>query len=283
MSSVMVAQIKPMGYLPQQCPCGFTGIDSISCLYLMISAPTLEQLKQVDPDRCRAAMFADKQTRERLLLLYAFHYELAKVPELVSEPMIGAIRYQWWRDAVAEIYEDQPIRQHEITVPLGEMVKTYDVPRFWIDKLIDARERDLDPRPFSNLEEAKIYCRNTSGLLMQLAVKVTDHTPDDMVMAAGEAWGLTGLARAYRYYQSGMLSEISFEDICNAAEQAHEACDGLHALDSAAFPAAAYSALVTGYRKRLTHKAHDPAAMSVSYSPLRKRLRLLAAVMRGRV
>ena len=61
----------------------------------MISTPTLEQLKAADPDRCRAAMFADKTTRERLLLLYAFHYELAKVPELVSEPMIGAIRYQW--------------------------------------------------------------------------------------------------------------------------------------------------------------------------------------------
>ena len=71
----------------------------------MISAPTLEQLKSVDPDRCRASMFADKTTRERLLLLYAFHYELAKVPELVSEPLIGAIRYQWWRDALAEIYE----------------------------------------------------------------------------------------------------------------------------------------------------------------------------------
>ena len=71
----------------------------------MISTPTLEQLKAADPDRCRAAMFADKTTRERLLLLYAFHYELAKVPELVSEPMIGAIRYQWWRDAITEIYD----------------------------------------------------------------------------------------------------------------------------------------------------------------------------------
>lgn len=279
----MVAQIKPMGYLSQQRPCGFTGIDWISCTHKMISTPTLEQLKQADPDRCRAAMFADKQMRERLLLLYAFHYELAKVPELVSEPMIGAIRYQWWRDAIAEIYDGKPVRQHEITVPLAQMIARCDVPRFWLDKLIDGRERDLDPRPFANLEEARGYCRETSGILMQLAVKVTDQTPDDKVMAAGEAWGLTGLARAFRYYQSGMLSEVSFGDICAVAKQAHEECEGLTSLDSAAFPAAAYAALVPGYLNRLSQKTHDPATQSVSYSPLRKRLRLLGAVMRGRV
>ena len=279
----MVAQIKLMGYLRQQGLAGFSGIDWISCTYLMISTPTLEQLKQVDPDRCRAAMFADKHIRERLLLLYAFHYELAKVPELVSEPMIGAIRYQWWRDAIAEIYDGKAVRQHEITVPLAAMIADCDIPRFWLDKLIDGRERDLDPRPFANLDEAKTYCKDTSGILMQLAVKVTGHTPDDKVMAAGQAWGLTGLARAFRYYQSGMLSAVSFDALCAAAKQSHIESAGLKSLGSPVFPACAYAALVPGYITRLSHKEHDPATQSVSYSPLRKRLRLLGAVMRGRV
>jgi len=279
----MVAQIKPMGYPSQQAPAEYSGIDSISCIYLMISAPTLEQLKTVDPDRCRAAMFADKDVRERLLLLYAFHYELAKVPELVSEPMVGAIRYQWWRDAISEVYEGRTIRQHEITTPLAGVIMDCDLPRFWLDKLIDARERDLDPRPFSDMAEAIDYCRNTSGILMQCAVKIAGQDPDESVMAAGEAWGLTGLARAYGYYQAGMLSQLDYQDICLAAKHSYVRAAHLKSLQSLVFPAGAYAALIPGYLTRLTRPRHDPATMSVIYSPLRKRLRLLGAVMRGRI
>ena len=276
MSSVMVAQIKPMGYLPQQLRPEFTGIDCISCIYLMISDPTLETLKQVDPDRCRAAMFADKETRERLLLLYAFHYELAKVPELVSEPMIGAIRYQWWRDAIAEIYDGKPVRQHEIAVPLAVLIADCEIPRFWLDKLIDARERDLDPQPFSGLDEAKAYCRDTSGLLMQLAVKVTGQEPDDKVMAAGQAWGLTGLVRGWEFYKDSVLKEIVLPDLLNESRKSYfEAKTSLGKLPPALAPAILYTALVPGFLKR--READPPKA----YSQLAKQMHLLRASVTG--
>ncbi|MDB2438207.1 squalene/phytoene synthase family protein [Hellea sp.] len=250
----------------------------------MLSEPTLAQLKSVDPDRLRAAVFADKEGRERLQLLYAFHYELAKVPELVSEPIVGQIRYQWWRDAIAEIYEGRLVRKHEIATPLAGVLKDYDVPRFWVDRLIDGRERDLDPRPFANLDEAKEYCRQTSGVLMQIAVKLLGTEPDDAVLAAGEAWGLTGLARAYAYYQKGMLSELDFKALCRAAQDSRNiASKGLKALPSTAFPAVAYAALVPKFISRLTHSKHDPATMSVSYGPILKQLRLMGAVMRGKI
>jgi len=250
----------------------------------MLSAPTLEQLKSVDPDRLRAALFADKAGRERLQLLYAFHYELAKVPELVSEPMVGQIRYQWWRDAIAEIYEERPVRQHEIATPLAAVLTDYDVPRFWIDRLIDGRERDLDPRPFANLDEAKEYCRQTSGVLMQIAVKLLGAEPEEAVLLAGEAWGLTGLARAYRYYQDGMLSQVDFEDICKAAQDSrNQAHKGLKSIFNEAFPAIAYAALVPKFLSRLMSSKHEPKTMSVNYGPLLKQLRLLGAVIRGNI
>ncbi len=250
----------------------------------MLSEPTLEQLKSVDPDRLRAAVFADKAGRERLQLLYAFHYELAKVPELVSEVMIGQIRYQWWRDAVAEIYEGKPVRKHEVATPLAGILLQYNVPRFWVDRLIDGRERDLDPRPFANLNEAKDYCRQTSGVLMQIAVKLLGAEPDDAVLSAGEAWGLTGLARAYAHYQKGMLSQLDYSELCTAARQSQKiAGKGLRTLPGSAFPAIAYVALIPSFISRLTDSKHDPHTMTVSYGPLLKQLRLMGAVMRGRV
>ena len=242
----------------------------------MISAPTLEQLKQADPDRCRAAMFADKEVRERLLLLYAFHYELAKVPELVSEPMIGAIRYQWWRDAIAEIYDGKPVRQHEIALPLAALISERDIPRFWIDKLIDARERDLDPQPFSNLDEAKTYCRDTSGVLMQLAVKVAGQDPDDKVMAAGQAWGLTGLARGWEFYKDTVLKEIALPDLLTESRKTYvEAKTSLGKLPPAIAPAILYTALVPGFLKR---RESDPPK---AYSQLAKQMHLLRTSLTG--
>ena len=250
----------------------------------MLSDPTLQQLKSVDPDRLRAAVFADKDGRERLQLLYAFHYELAKVPELVSEPMIGNIRYQWWRDGMAEIYEGRPVRKHEIATPLSKVLIENDVPRFWVDRLIDGRERDLDPRPFATLEEAKDYCRQTSGVLMQIAVKLLGAEPETSVLEAGEAWGLTGLARAYGHYQDGMLSQIDYSDICKAARESHkQAAKGAKDLPSTTFPAIAYAALIPNFLTRLKSSKHDPKTMTISYTPLLKQLRLMGAVMRGKI
>jgi len=44
----------------------------------MLNETLIANLKAVDPDRYRSALFADKVSREKLLTLYAFHAELAK-------------------------------------------------------------------------------------------------------------------------------------------------------------------------------------------------------------
>lgn len=244
----------------------------------------IARLKQADPDRYRAALFGEEPVRERLILLYAFHLELAKVPELVSEPMIGQIRYQWWRDAIAEIYETDSVRAHEITTPLRRLLLDYDVPRFWVDQLIDGRERDIDPRPFSNLTEAQDYCAQTSGALMKIAVKICGGEPDAKSEAAGIAWGLTGLARAYGYYHDTMLGEISYERLCQAAKSQYEIVTNkkIQALPEV-MPALAYASMVKPFLKRLSANSYDPLLGPVHYSAFAKQIHLLRTILRGSV
>ena len=243
-----------------------------------------ERVKQADADRVRSAYFAQEDARRRLMLLYAFHLELAKVPELVSEPMIGQIRYQWWREAVAEIYETNAVRKHEITTPLRTLLLDYDVPRFWIDQLIDGRERDIDPRPFETLAEAKAYSANTSGVLMKIAVKLLGTDPDESVEKAGTAWGLTGLARAYPYYHQSMLSAVSFDEICAQAKTQFDLAKGtMDGVRTDIFPAIAYTALIPPYLKRLTKTDFNPETEAVTYTTFAKQSRLLIAALRGKV
>ena len=251
----------------------------------MLDASLIDNLKSVDPDRYRASLFADQTGRNALSVLYAFHAELAKVPELVSEPMLGEIRYQWWRDVIDEIYTGKPVRQHEVSSPLAALIKNSKIPRFWLDKLIDERARDLDPTPFENLDAAQEYCRNTSGVLMEIAAHILDaNGKQDGIEIAGEAWGLTGLIRSWRYYHNGMLSNLDYPDLCGLAQSRYRlAQENLGKVPAGIIPAIAYSALIPGYLRIVMANGFDPLGDPVTYPQLRKQWRLMRAAMSGRI
>ena len=240
---------------------------------------TRDALKKADPDRYRAALMSERQGREDLLILYAFHYELSKVPDVTSEPMLGQIRYEWWREAIDEIYTERDVRRHEISTPLAEMLIRTQVPRFWIDRLIDGRARDLDPQPFTNIEDAREYARQTSGKLMQIAVKVLGGEPDEKTLMAGEAWGLTGLARSYGYYHDRILQNLSFNLLVTATRETYDLAKP-HVRTNI-FPAIAYVALIPKFLSRMERSGFDPIKDKVVYGALSKQWHLMMAGLRG--
>ena len=60
-----------------------------------------QQARIHDPDRALSALFAPEPARGALLALLAFNAEIERVPRMVREPILGQIRLQWWRDALA--------------------------------------------------------------------------------------------------------------------------------------------------------------------------------------
>lgn len=244
----------------------------------------VQALAAHDPDRRRAAMFAPAAVRDDLLTLYAFHYELAKIPEWVSEPMVGAIRYQWWRDAIEEIYSGKAVRAHEVSTPLAEVIKRHALPRFALDKLIDARMGDLEAEPFANIAAARHYAAQTSGRLMTLAARIA--CPEEQAEAVtlfGRSWGMAGLVRAYGYYHKGMLLNLSFEALRAAALSDYlEAKQSSGKVNAALIPAIAYAALVPKFISKSGGK-FDALKTPLTLSPLAKQMRLMGVVMTGKV
>jgi len=57
-------------------------------------------VREADKDRFLSALFAPAARRDALFALYAFHVEIARIPQLAREPFAAAIRLQWWRDAL---------------------------------------------------------------------------------------------------------------------------------------------------------------------------------------
>src|ERR1700724_581966 len=107
-------------------------------------SPVAALVRRHDRDRYQTVLFAPAARREALFALYAFNYEIARVRESVREPMLGQIRLQWWREAIAAVYAGAPPRRHAVVEPLSVAIRARDLSRKHFDRLIDSRERDLD-------------------------------------------------------------------------------------------------------------------------------------------
>lgn len=262
-------------------------------------------LKNEDPDRRLAALFATPRQRDGLFALYAFNHEIARVAESTSEGLIGEMKLTWWRDAVADLYAPEPkVRRHAVTealVPLTGLIRRDD-----LLELVDARLDDIAARPFARLEEVLDYVDATAGALMRMACQVCEAEVDEaQVREAGRAWGLTGLLRAFpvrarigRAPAPGdalarhgatpaMLAQGLGADKAAAArepvlEAARLACRSLAdrpPMSPAAVPALGYAVLAEGYLRGLPA---SPYALGPAGNPLLRQLRLTWLSLTGR-
>ncbi|WP_321390976.1 phytoene/squalene synthase family protein [Emcibacter sp.] len=163
-----------------------------------------EQVRRQDHDRFLTVLFAPQELRDDLFALYAFNQELARIRETVSEPVLGEIRLQWWREAIDEIYDGAP-RKHEVVDALAKAVRTHNLPREIFHQIIESRGQDIYDENPQNLGELIDYLRGTSGNIARLAAQVLADGDTDLGQKAedsGVAWGLTGIVRAVPYHLS---------------------------------------------------------------------------------
>jgi phytoene synthase len=213
-------------------------------------------LRRVDPDRWLSSRFiADPATRDDVLAIYAYDHELGRAPRVASNPLLGEIRLTWWREALDEMFEDRPVRQHPTAQALADVVRRHKLARGPLETMIDARYRELDAAPMSE-NELLDWARDTGGLAAQLAAQVLDPATDaKLALAGGTAWALGKRLADRPELRPTFLRVI------------HAARGASHALSVAAFPAVAHAAL-----------AGRPSKNDFS-----RRLRLTVAVARGKI
>ncbi len=162
-----------------------------------------ELTRKYDSDRFLISLLMPPERREALWALFAFNHEIAKTREIVTETTIGLIRLQWWRDALAKIYEGNAAPENEILPDLQKAIRAHDLPRAWFDELLYAREFDLENIPPASLEGLEKYAEFTTAPLNRLALKITGQQEnDETVRAVSIAYGLTGLIRAAPFHAS---------------------------------------------------------------------------------
>ena len=156
-----------------------------------------EQVRRGDPDRYAESLFLPEAARPHVHALLAFNLEIARVRDTVTQPMLGEIRFQWWRDVITE------------NAPAGNPVAEAlldTIARRGLDiapllALIEARSFDLYDDPMPSLAVYDNYVRDTCVTLFDLTAQILapGFPPQAAVEAAGRAYAMTGLLRALPY------------------------------------------------------------------------------------
>lgn len=154
--------------------------------------------READPDRSLSALFAPRAAQADLFALYAFNAELSRIAELASEPGLGTIRLQWWREAVERAASGEAVG-HPVADAFGATVARCKLSRDRVSGLIDARTFDVEGKIMPDMAALDAYLNDTACTVFALAAEMLGSKGQSLALAArsaGRAYGLTGLMRA---------------------------------------------------------------------------------------
>jgi phytoene synthase len=160
-------------------------------------------VRESDPDRYYAALFAPADRRPHLLAISAFSGEVGRVRETISGPMPGEIRLQWWRDALSGEARGS-VADHPVAAALTDTIERFRLPVQAFLDLIEARTFDLYDDPMPSTEDLEGYLGETSSALIRLGSLVLADGRDpghaDAAGHGGLAFGVAGLLRALPWH-----------------------------------------------------------------------------------
>lgn len=140
-------------------------------------------------DRYLAALLAPARVRDDLIALAAFAGEIGRIAGYVSEPMMGHMRLQWWRDAIgARAATGNPIADR-----VRQTIARHPDVHGLLDEALDARGRNLDADAPADLAELSAYLDAAEGGLFAAAAIVCSRAPRldrELTQHAGRAYGL---------------------------------------------------------------------------------------------
>jgi phytoene synthase len=282
--------------------------------YAPLADPALEDMvRRHDEDRWLASRFAPKALRQQLIALYAFNVEVGTVSEKVSEPRLGEIRLQWWRDTVEAIFHDGPTPDHPVMRALAELRAQANLPLDIFDLMLTARVSDLSRAPFDTWADVDNYIDATDGGTMRIAAMLCQPTVpistqrSAALQAAARAWGYVNLlrrgmatwtAQQRTFFPRALRANIGLTgdtveiDDAGLALAAHATLDRANgaqknlerfasALGKELFPAVGYAALTPLYMREASQRELGRIRKPVSL--LQRQLKLVSAAAVGHV
>ncbi|KAE9027370.1 hypothetical protein PF011_g2070 [Phytophthora fragariae] len=178
-----------------------------------------ESVRKLDYDGYLCGLLLPLRTRPSFFAIRALNAEIATIKDSVhSNQITGKIRMQWWRERIYNLYEvsasagaERPQQSTLLLRGLDQAVQQHDLTRRWFERMLDARDQDLDREEVQSLHELELYAEQTASSLLYLTLEclgVRDDTADRVAGHAGVAIGLATLLRGTAYHSSRQQSYL---------------------------------------------------------------------------
>jgi phytoene/squalene synthetase len=202
----------------------------------------VEDAARAMPDHTLATSFLEPEARARVIALILFTHEIARARKVVSEPGLAAIRLQWWRDTIDQVYTGQTVRAQPTATALAGAIREAGLPRTLIDDMIDAYACELEAAPFATWTDLQNYLDATAGNLARLCLLATGlpaitSSTDEAARQVGIAAGLAHLVATtpnWLEQRRSWLPQEASQTFDNEAMFAGQISAGLHGALNAA-------------------------------------------------
>lgn len=157
----------------------------------------LETLRDSDREAYIAALFLPVDKRDDVATLWAFNAEIERIRMLVSEPVPGEIRLQWWRDVLSGDRTGEGA-QHPVANALLAVIEKHQLQAPAFDNLLEARIFDLYNDPMPDRATLEGYLGETRSVLLQMGLQILMGEEPENGDAAGHAGVAFGIAQILR-------------------------------------------------------------------------------------
>ncbi len=215
-----------------------------------------------DEDFLLSERYASRPDRARVAAIFVIHEEIRRIPAAVSEPPLGEIRLQWWREALDAVMREGGRRDHPAIDFLAANGGLSSVDRDRFERLIDMRARLLYENEFRSFEDLRAFLRGAEAPLASIAL--------------GEAnEGVERLCEAYALarFAPVLAPRLSADAAACAGALTDANAEAFTALSPQHAGRIAFLALSRGYAVRPDGRAW----------PLAKRLDMFRAILTGRI
>ena len=245
-----------------------------------------------DYDRFLCIQLAPASARPGLYAVTALHVEIARIAEIVSEPLLGHIRLAWWREALEEIIAGQLPRNHPVVLALVEVYAAHPAVFVLLLRMIDARAADLDESLLAEEDAWLDYLDGTAGALHMAWALLLDADAATLhameIMGSARAYATVGLARAIPYMAAQGFLRFPVAQITQAELTSLAPGEPLKRFTSALLAGADNSLFLVKLPKTLLPlmgllrlaRAHKKSIRKFRYDPYRGKRMALAGVLR---
>jgi NADH dehydrogenase [ubiquinone] 1 alpha subcomplex assembly factor 6 len=185
----------------------------------------VELVQKRDREGYLCGLLMPAHARKSYFAVRAYNVELASVKDASEQRRASGetgsslglrMRMQWWRDALGQLYDDAPATldtpspqgflahsaeacwHNPVVRALYIAIEEKDLTRRFLERLLDAREADLDIQQMASVEDSKQYAEDTWSSLMYLSLECTGVRDDDADTVASHAGIGTGLTMSLR-------------------------------------------------------------------------------------